>query len=245
MKKVILFFGLAFFALVVKAQSGFNYKEFAVGVDAFNERGFTNIQRQDNHFGGSLNFTYNYSPYVPITAEIQFGQLSGGGLTVDKDPYGKEYTNNYKALYLHADFQLGEAIDYANNDFLNAVKGFYVGTGLGAVVNHNTVQRTNVIPANGRLDYVFPGKDNSINLSIPLRFGYEFKIYNGYDEPAIALDIGYVHNLVFGEGLDGYDDPPSKFKNNATNQYRQIVIGVKFSFGNITAYNKLIREYQY
>jgi hypothetical protein len=59
----------------------------------------------------------------------------------------------------------------------------------------------------------------------------------------MAVDIGYVHNLVFGEGLDGYDDPSNKFKNNATNQYSQIVIGVKFALGNVTSYNKLIRSF--
>jgi hypothetical protein len=48
---------------------------------------------------------------------------------------------------------------------------------------------------------------------------------------------------VFGEGLDGYDDPSNKFKNNATDQYSQIVIGVKFSLGNVTSYNKLIRSF--
>jgi hypothetical protein len=59
----------------------------------------------------------------------------------------------------------------------------------------------------------------------------------------MAIDIAYIHSLVFGEGLDGYNDPPSTFKNNATNQYRQILIGIKFHFGNITAYNKLIRRF--
>jgi len=52
-----------------------------------------------------------------------------------------------------------------------------------------------------------------------------------------------VHNIVFGEGLDGYDDPTSKFKNNATNQYRQFMIGFKYFFGTTVSYNKLVRTY--
>jgi len=243
LKKFILFLVFAFAAVVVKAQQGYNYKKFGIGLDVSYERGYTNVQRQDNHIGANINFIYNYSPYIPITAELQFGNLSGGGITRDLDKYGRQYDNHYEAFVLHGDFQLGEVIDYSESNVLNILKNVYFGSGVGVVFNSNTVQRTNLYPENGRLDYVFPGKDASINLTVPLRFGYEFKLYNEYEEPYMAIDIGYVHNMVFGEGLDGYDDPESKFKNNATNQYRQIVIGVKFNFGNVTSFNKLIRRF--
>lgn len=206
-------------------------------------RGYTNIPRQDNNIGFNGNFTYNYNPYIPIELELQKGMLSGGGLTVDKDRYGRKFTNNFLALYLHADVQLGAVIDYGNGWFLNVVKNFYLGSGIGLVRNNNKVQRTNVILANGGTDYVFPGSDQSTNFSIPLRVGYEFKIFDSYNEPGWAIDIGYVHNIVFGEGLDGYDDPTAKFKNNATNQYRQFTIGFKYFFGNTVSYNKLVRDY--
>jgi hypothetical protein len=243
LKKLILLFVFAFAAIAVKAQEGYNYKEFGIGLDVSYERGYTNVQRQDNHISENINFIYNYSPYIPITAELQFGTLSGGGITPSLDKYGRQYTNKYEAFVIHGDFQLGEVIDYSESDLLNIVKNFYFGSGGGIVFNNNTVQRTNLYPQNGPLTYVFPGSDNSINLTIPLRFGYEFKLYNDFQEPYMAIDIGYVHNLVFGEGLDGYDDPSNIFKNNATNQYRQIVIGVKFNFGNVTSFNKLIRRF--
>jgi hypothetical protein len=243
LKKLILFFVFAITAVIAKAQAGYNYKEFGIGLDVSYERGYTNVNRQDNHPAANLNFIYNYSPYIPITAEIQFGNLSGGGLTVDKDKYGRMYTNNFEALVLHGDFQMGEVIDYSESDLLNIVKNFYFGSGMGILFNNNVVQRTNVILANGPLTYVFPGSNNGINIIVPLRFGYEFKFYNDFEEPYMAIDIGYVHNLVFGEGLDGYNDPSSKFKNNATDQYRQIVVGVKFNFGNVTSFNKLIRRF--
>ena len=231
-----------FSAFVVKAQVGYNYKEFSIGLDVSYERGYTNVNRQDQHFGESINFTYNYSPYIPITAELQFGTLSGGGLTQNLDKYGRMYTNHFEGLILHGDFQLGEVVDYTESYFMSAIKGFYVGSGGGIIFNSNTVQRTNVILSNGPSTYVFPGSNSSINLTIPLRIGYEFKLFNEYEEPWMAINIGYVHNLVFGEGLDGYDDPSSKFKNNATNQYRQITVGVRFNFGNVTSYNKVIRQ---
>jgi hypothetical protein len=248
LKKLILLFAFVFSAFVVNAQVGYNYKEFAIGLDVGYERGYTNLNRQDEHFGESVNFTYNYSPYIPITAELQFGTLSGGGLTPNLDKYGRQYMNHFEGLIIHGDFQLGEVVDYTESYFMSAIKGLYFGSGGGIIFNSNTVQRTNVydgtngLPNYGPSTYVFPGNNSSINLTIPLRIGYEFKLFNEYEEPWMAIDIGYVHNLVFGEGLDGYDDPSNKFKNNATNQYRQIVVGVKFNFGNVTSYSKVIRQ---
>jgi hypothetical protein len=248
LKKFILLFTFLSVAIVVKAQVGYNYKEFGIGLDISYERGYTNINRQDQHIGQSVSFTYNYSPYIPITAELQFGTLSGGGLTPALDRYGRQYTNHFEGLILHGDFQLGEVIDYSESYFNNVLKGLYFGSGGGIIFNSNTVQRTNVYdgtngkPYFGPSTYVFPGSNSSVNLTVPLRFGYEFKIFNEYEEPFMTVNIGYVHSLVFGEGLDGYDDPSSKFKNNATNQYRQIVVGVKFNFGNVTSYTKVIRQ---
>lgn len=243
MKKYILFFIAAFGAISAKAQSGYNYQEWGVGFDASYIRGYTNITKQDSHPAFNINFIYNYNPYVPITAEIQIGQLSGGGLTTNLDPYGRMYTNNYKALIFHGDFQLGAGIDYEGSWILKFVKNFYGGTGFGFISNANKVQRTNVILANGPSTYVFPGKDNSIDLMIPLRFGYEIRFFDAYDEPSMAIDIGYIHNFAFGEGLDGYNDSSKKFKNNASDQYRQITIGFKYYFGNVVSYTKLIRTF--
>ena len=242
MKKLILLFTFVSSAIMVKAQVGYNYKEFGIGLDIFYERGYTNVARQDYHVGQSVTFVYNYSPYIPIAAELQFGTLSGGGLTPALDKYGRMYTNHFEGLIIHGDFQLGEILDYTESYFNSALKGLYFGSGGGIIFNSNTVQRTNIYPQNGSLSYVFPGSNSSMNLTIPLRFGYEFKIFNEYEEPFMSVNIGYIHNLVFGEGLDGYDDPSNHFKNNATNQYSQIVVGVKFNFGNVTSYTKVIRQ---
>ncbi len=244
LKKYILFFVAFIAASAVKAQSGYNYAELGVGLEGSYMRGYTNVPLQFEHAGVAVKFIYNYSPYLPIEAEIQKGTLSGGGLTTKLDKYGRQFTNNYLAVVVHADFQLGAGIDYEDDWFLNIVKNFYAGTGVGVISNSNKVQRTNVILANGPLTYVFPGKDNSIDLMIPLRAGYEFKIYNSYNEPSFAIDLGYIHTVAFGEGLDGYNDPSKKFKNNALDQYRQITLGVKYYFGTVVSYNKLIRPFR-
>lgn len=245
MKKYILFFVSILAAIAAKGQSGYNYQEWGVGVDASYIRGYTNVQLQFNHPAYNFNFIYNYNPYLPVAAEIQIGQLSGGGLAPKQDKNGREYVNNYKAFVLHADVQLGSAIDYEGSWILQILKNFYLGTGVGLISNSNTVQRYSIYappyPQPGY--YKFPGNDNSIDLMLPLRAGYEFKIFDSYNEPSMAIDVGYIHNLAFNEGLDGYNDPSSKFKNNAVDQYRQIVIGFKYFFGRVVSYNKLIRPF--
>lgn len=240
MKKYILFFVTSFAALTVKGQSGYNYQEWGIGGGLSYERGYTNITQQNNHLGFDLTATYNYNPYLPIEAEIQLGTLSGGGAAPNLDPYGRQYVNNYKALLFHADFQLGSGIDYEGSWFLTLAKNFYIGSGFGFIFNANKVTRYSPYEST----YKFPGSDNSINIAFPIRVGYEFKLYDDYNEPSWAIDVGYVHSLVFGEGLDGYNDPPSKFKNNAIDQYRQISIGFKYYFGTVVSYNKLIRDFR-
>jgi hypothetical protein len=188
-----------------------------------------------------LNFTYYASPYLPVTAELQTGRLWGGSRV--SDPYGREYENNYTALFIHADLQLGQVIDYYYSGFNEIIKNLYFGSGVGFVSDDIQNQRTNLFYQSGHEPgtYTFPGSNSSIDFSIPLRTGYEFKFYNEYDEPYLRLDIDYTHTFVFGEGLDGYDDPSNKFKNQNPDQYRMIAITLKYNFGLIRAFTKRIR----
>jgi hypothetical protein len=237
LKKYFLFIALALASFKIKAQGGYNYNSFGIGIGASSVKGYTNVARNYTHQAYNLNLVYNYSPYVPIMVELQAGTLSGGGLTVEEDRYRRQYKNNFKAAILHADLQLGEVMDYQRNWVMNFLKNFYLGSGVGFISNSLKVQRTSLDDPN----YVFPGDDSGINVMIPLRFGYEIKIYNYDDMPVFGIDLGYRHNVVFGEGLDGYNDPSGKFKNNALSQYRQITIGLRYNFGTETSYNKSIR----
>ncbi|MDB5281064.1 MAG: hypothetical protein JWO06_139 [Bacteroidota bacterium] len=241
MKKFILLSIFVFIVIVAKGQLAYNYQEYGIGVGASYIRGYTNVNNQYNHPEFHMNFIYNYNPYLPITAEIQSGQLSGGGLTPALDKYGRQYDNHYKAAIVRGDLQLGAGMDYHDNPFLNFVKNFYVGTGIGLMSNSIQNQRYSIYDAS----YRFPGSNSNIGVIIPLRIGYEVKLYNAYEEPAYAIDLGYAHNVVFGSGIDGYSDPSAKFKNNAPDQYRQIFVEFKYFFGNIVSYNKTVRLSKY
>jgi len=229
LKRYLLFIPLLFTAFSLKAQIDVNYTQYGIGGGVSYVKGFTNLNTQFSHFAQYANFTYYLTGYIPLSFEVQKGVLSGGGVTID--PYGRAYTDNYLSFGVHGDFQMGQIID--QDDFFSEMaKGFYGGLGAGYIINNDNVQRTNVILANGPLTYVFPGVDNSASIMASLRVGYEFRITNSFGEPFIRIDLGYVQNVVFGQGLDGYSDPANHFKNNAPDQYRQISLGIKFDFGS-------------
>ncbi|WP_462267299.1 outer membrane beta-barrel protein [Mucilaginibacter sp.] len=222
------------------AMAQYNYAPYGISVGVSSVYPFSDLKTNYNSKAYNINLGYNYSPYLPIAAELQFGKLSGGSNSNPQlDFSGRQFTNSYKALILHADVQLGEFIDYGDNFFLNLVKNFYGGTGIGIIYNNLTfIQRKDLYnPPYGN----FPGVDKGFNGLFPLRVGYEIKFYNNYDEPVFSIDLGYRHNIVLGEGLDGYDDPNQVFKNNSFDQYRQITVGIKYNFGAVVAYNKNIR----
>ncbi|RYU87883.1 hypothetical protein EWM62_15420 [Mucilaginibacter terrigena] len=240
MKKYLLLIVLAFAFYEGKAQGSLNYASYGIGLSVSRNRPFADLKKENDNQSYAVTFNYFYTPYVPIGLELQFGKLSGGSNTdLNVDIAGRMYENNYKALLLHMDVQAGEIMDYQGSTVLNILKNFYLGAGVGGIYNSVVTQRTS--PSDP--SYTFPGKDSGINFIVPLRFGYEFKFYNAYDQPNIRLDLGYQHNLTFGEGIDGYADPSTKFKNNALDQYRQITIGIKVNFGGQNSYDKEIRGY--
>src|SRR6202012_3824005 len=98
-----------------------------VGFDISTIRGFTNVAKQNNTLAFGVYYTYYPSPYFPVTFELQRGRLWGGSRVTDE--YGREYVNNYTAALLHADLQLGQVVDYEDNDFMNVLKNVYFGIG--------------------------------------------------------------------------------------------------------------------
>jgi hypothetical protein len=241
LKRIFLLFIIIFSSIVAKAQGDYNFMPSGVGFDVSTVRAFTNVAKQNNTLAVSGYYSYYPSPYFPVTFEIQRGRFWGGSRVTDE--FSREYVNNYTAVLVHADLQFGQVIDYDDNNFNNILKNFYLGIGGGLVLNNVVNQRYDLFDQGYAAGtYKFPGSDNNKNPDINFRAGYEFKFYNEYDEPYLRLHIEYTHHLVFGEGLDGYDDPESRFKNNFPDQYREITIGMVYNFGLIRAFTKQIRD---
>lgn len=237
-KYILIIIVVALSSFKVKAQIGYDYEQWAVGLDLSSTYAFADIVQQHYDYAGSLNLTYYKTPYVPFTLEAQFGTLSGGDRRGIYDVSGREYKNNYKALMFHVDLQAGEIIDYSRSVLMNAIKGFYLGAGVGFIHNDmGFIQRKSPFDPN----YIFPGLDRSTNFIVPLRFGYEFKVFNNYNEPQLRIAIGLQQNITFAEDLDGYDDTKAASKRKLVpDMYRQISIGFKYSFGGANSYRKPI-----
>lgn len=233
LRNLILFIILVFSGASTYAQDSYNFSNWGLGVFGGVNYPYVDLKKANQGKSFDVVAYYNLTPYVPLGFEIQTGELSGGD--VHTDPSTRQYDNQYKAIMVHGDYALGEAIDYDGSFFAGIIKDLYAGTGFGVIMNHmKFIQR---VQTDG---YRFPGKDNSLSLMVPLRFGYEFKIYNAYGEPFMGLNIQYVHNITFNEELDGYTDPPTHFKNNSPDQYRLIQVGLKVNFGSPVPYTKKI-----
>ena len=264
MKKALLILFLVQAAIfTAKAQIGYNFAQWNLGTGISYVKGNTGVLNQSGHAACNFTLGYNVTPFVNVTLQYQFGQLSGGfneyyaktvaGLDPTKsnydsllnaipvnysklDPYRLSYFNDYQMINVHADVQMGEFMDYASDGLINkVVKNIYVGTGLGMVFNSISGNNNRLSPDS---TYYIGGSDNSQNVVIPFRLGYQFKIYNSYDEPSILIELGYQHNWVLGYGLDGFADPvviKKRFE-----QFDDFHFGIKFNFGNITSYRRPI-----
>ncbi|AMR30909.1 hypothetical protein A0256_05455 [Mucilaginibacter sp. PAMC 26640] len=237
LKKYILLVAVTITSLAAKAQGGYNYNSFGFGIGVSYLKPLADLKKNYSDLGYHADFTFYYNPYIPVALEFQTGTLRGGGDNISDDLYTRKFNNKYKALLLHVDYQLGDALDYERNGFFNILKNFYGGIGAGIVFNNVTTNRYSLVVPN----YKFPGVDKSMSFAVPLRVGYEFKVFDYYGVPKFGITLGYEHTFTIGEGLDGYNDPTGQFKNNAADQYRQVTIGLKYNFGYENSYDKSIK----
>jgi hypothetical protein len=217
-------------ALMAKAQIGYDYSQYDAGVAAGFNQVYGNAQTQPISESVHFNFTFNYTPFTNFVFEAQFGKLTGGDSI--KTITGRYFNNNFSAYIFRGQLQLGEILDYSHSQFENAVKNLYLSVGAGYVINDITKINRNSIQVPG---LVSGGQNSSNELFVPLRLGYEFKIFNTYQQPSVKVDLGYQYNYVFGDGLDGFNTPKHD------EAYTQIFIGVKFAVGgSVVSYRKQI-----
>eukprot|EP01037_Dinobryon_pediforme_P008774 gene8774-8865_t len=80
-----------------------------------------------------------------------------------------------------------------------------------------------------------PGLNSSKTPIIPIRIGYELKLFNKYDQPSVRIDLGYEFNYGLNDNIDGF---VAGTRNDA---YGQFALGVKFAIGGgVTSYRKQI-----
>jgi hypothetical protein len=222
---ILLFSAISFYA---KAQIGYDYAQYDVGTAvSANIAAMADVNSFTVTPAVHFNFNYNQSPFTNYVFELQVGRLEGGTLASSS---GRKFENHFTSFSFRGQLQAGEIVDYSTSPFLNAVKNLYVSAGIGYIVNHivyKSLDKRNPAYA--------VGDNNAQTPFLPLRLGYEFKIYNDFNQPSVKIDIGYQYNFVFSDELDGYKTAASN--NDA---YAQFSIGVKFAIGGVTSYRKQI-----
>jgi hypothetical protein len=227
-KGILLLLLICFAAGTVKAQVGNEFAQYDLGLGLDFNKAYTDAQTVTGTRSGHFNFNYNASPFVNYIIEYQTGTLQGGDSLLTTS--GRQFKNNFAAVIFRGQLQMGEIIDYSQSSFANAFKNLYISSGVGFVVNHITeINRNSINPPGFYTD----GENNSNQILIPARIGYELKFFNKYNQPGFKVDIGYQYNFIMGDGLDG-------FKSGKSNDsYSQFSFGIKFAVG-VATYRKQI-----
>ncbi|HVW98541.1 MAG TPA: hypothetical protein VHA56_21420 [Mucilaginibacter sp.] len=230
LKTILLTISVCSFTLIAKAQLGYNFAAYDVGTAVGFDKTYGDAETVTGTQSIHFNFTYNTTPFVNFVFEAQLGKLRGGDSVLTKS--GRYFNNDFSAFIFRGQLQMGEIMDYSHSPFKNALKNLYVSAGVGFVRNHITqVSRTSAqLPG-----YYTDGENKSREPFIPLRIGYELKLYNRYSEPSVKIDFGYGYNYVLGDGLDGFT------AGNKKDFYTQFTAGVKFALGSAAiSYRKQI-----
>lgn len=219
---------LCLVAFLSKAQIGYNYAQYDFGFGGNVNKVYGDAETSKNTPSALVNFTYNYTPYINYVAEAQAGILEGGS---EATKSGRYFKNVYKAVIFRGQLQAGEFIDYSDSKLFNALKNIYASAGIGFIINDiQSINRNSfVVPG-----YTTPGEVNAHELFLPVKLGYEFKVFNRYDEPSFKIDIGGQYNYDFGDNLDGFN------AGRTTDKFIQYNITLKFAIGGVTSYSKKI-----
>jgi hypothetical protein len=229
--KIAIIIILCASTFLAKAQIGYDYAQYDVGFAAgLNTGVITDVASTKTAPSINFNFNYNHTPYLNYIFEASIGRLKGGD-SLKTVGGGREFENHFAAFALRVQLQGGEIFDYSKSNVANAFKGLYLSTGIGYLVNHIVAKSADRRQPEG---VPLPGNNNTNIPYIPLRIGYELKLFNQYSEPSVKFDIGYQFNYVLNDNLDGYAT------GGYNDSFSQLTLGVKFAIGGVTSYRKQI-----
>jgi hypothetical protein len=202
-----------------------NYYKLSIGGGYGFTQSFTDIQSHD--FGQSLYGTLDYfiTPFLSLGGELQSGKIKGGEVATDR--HQRAFVNSYKAATVNGKLYLGALVNYEGSTFLKATRWAYIGGGAGIIRN----RMTKIARIQKSTGYVFPGKNASYELTVPINAGINFYFPDRSGNHRLAINLNFQSNITLGEGLDGYDDSPRVFRNGFPDIYNFYTIGLKYHLG--------------
>lgn len=212
LKTYLIALSIFFLPLYGSSQVVNPYRIFDIGMGANMNSTSGDAETLKRTVGLHLNFNYNIDPYTNFLAEVQFGQLAGGDSAATFS--GRQFTNQFNSVSVRGQMQLGKLFYRLPKE----AQRVYISSGIGGIANNitNINRESQKIPG-----YSTIGKEQSINLFIPARLGYEFPVKNAYRETILKIDLAYQHNFVLGDDIDGF--AAGKFKD----AFSQFSIGFK------------------
>lgn len=225
MKRFTIFILGCLFCSFASAQ--YNFYRLSVGLNVGATHALADVQKIIPKPSIILSGDYHITPFTLAGIEIQKGNISGGDSIAD--PHLRYFNNSYLSVILNGKVQLGQFVDFESSNLLYAIRGFYVGTGVGMVQN-NMADIVRYKPKSGTPPYKFPGLEKSTNLFIPINTGISFNVVDKWRFTKFIFSFNYQSNIMLGEDIDGYNDPKSIFK-NGRDFWGVASVGVKYCFG--------------
>ncbi|SHG80618.1 hypothetical protein [Pedobacter caeni] len=221
----------------INAGAQSNFYKISAGGGFGVTQSFTDVKKHSFGLAGYGVVDYYFTPFISAGIEGQMGQINGGD--INNDPGKREFINSYKAFTFNGRIALGALIDYQKGGISNTLKGLYVGTGLGLVIN--SVNRS-PIPNDDQTKPIvyYPGKPESKNILFPLNLGINLYFPDRSGFTRYILNVNYQGNLTIGEGLDGYDNSSVTFKSGNPDIYTYFSVGLRYQFGTLGLYNKTV-----
>jgi hypothetical protein len=228
LKKILLKIALISFLALFLCFNAFaqtNYYKLSLGAGYGLTQSFADVESHD--FGQSIYGTLDYflTPFLSMGGELQSGKIKGGNVATD--PHERAFVNSYKTATLNGKLYLGALLDDDRSAFLKAIRWLYAGGGAG-IIRNNLTTIARVQKSTG---YKFPGRSASYEMLIPINLGINFYFPDKTGHNRFAINLNFQSNLTLGEGLDGYDDSPTKFRNGFPDIYNYYTIGMKYHLG--------------
>lgn len=183
-------------------------------------------------YGGSLD--YYFSPFIIGGIEYNKVQLKGG-----TDIYNRAFISDFSSIEVRGNVSVGQFIDYSYSPFLYAIRNVNAGFGIGFISGSNNVE--DYVPGSTVTDPTpFPRRMHARDLgksefsgvvSLPLTVGYNFNIYDAYQETRFVVGLSYKMVFTTSDDLDGYADDPNIFANKANDAYTSFRVSLKYLFG--------------
>ena len=205
------------------AQSDFYKMSIGTGVGI--TQSYADVFGNNTALGAKLEFSYYLNEFVSVSANYQTGEVVGGDRYTNR--YQREFANSFNSGDFNVKLQLGLLGLQDESGFFNAIKGLYVGTGIGGIANNHK----NPVRIQASTGYKFPGYNRSKEMFVPFMAGINFHIPDKYRVTRFVVSFNFQGNVVSGEGLDSYDFNGTWGKQNIPDIFTFSSIGISYHFG--------------